>query len=63
LHVRRYAFDVEVLTALRNLNAKILEVPSLKEIRLRGVHGPKIILDMFRELLAILYRHKLFREY
>jgi len=59
VYARRYSFDAELLTVLRGMGARILEVPSVAPLRLHGRHRPRIIIDMLMELLAIAYRHRL----
>ena len=57
MHVKRYAFDVELLLLAAKQGYKIVEVPSLAELRLTAAFKPREILNMLLELLSITYRH------
>ena len=57
IYVKRFAFDVELLLLAAKKGFKIVEVPSLKPIRLYSRFRVKEIFNMFLELLSIVYRH------
>ena len=56
LKTRRYVFDVELLARMARRGARILEVPSIAPIKLRGYQGPRTVARMLLELLAVAYR-------
>ncbi len=58
IRTRRYSFDVELLATLRQLGARILEVPSIAPLSLHGRQKPRVIMEMLLELAAIAYRHR-----
>jgi glycosyltransferase involved in cell wall biosynthesis len=59
--VKRYAYDVEVLSIAKLLNLKIAEIPIRIEQSSR--FGLRAILYMFIDLLGIVYRLKIIRWY
>ena len=61
LLVKRYAFDLELLTLASNYGFNISEVPALYEIKLNGRFKVREIIRMLIDLLAIAYRHRLRR--
>ncbi len=63
LTVKRYAFDVELLTAAIARGYRIVEVPALWRIRLTGKFRVREIVRMFIDLLAITYRHRVKKQY
>jgi len=63
LTVKRYAFDVELLTAATARGYKIVEVPALWRIKLRSKFRVKEIIRMFVDLMAVTYRHRVKKQY
>jgi len=63
LTVKRYAFDVELLTAITARGYKVLEIPASHPIILNRRFSPLEILRMFIDLMAIAYRHRIKRQY
>jgi len=63
LTIKRYAFDVELLTAATTRGYKIVEVPALWKIKLTSSFKTKEIWKMFIDLLAITYRHRVKKQY
>lgn len=63
LTVKRYAFDVELLTAITTRNYKILEVPAVQPIKLTSKFNLHEIVKMLIDLLAITYRHRIKKQY
>ena len=57
LHVKRFAFDVELLHLAKKHGFKIAEAPSLKPIRLKSSFKIGEIFNMILETLHIVYRH------
>jgi dolichyl-phosphate beta-glucosyltransferase len=58
MHSRRYVFDVELLAALKQVGARIVEVPSIAPLSLYGRQRPRVIAEMLLELLAVAYRQR-----
>jgi len=63
LTVKRYAFDVELLTAITAKGYKILEIPAFYPIILKRRFSTLEIFKMFLDLIAIAYRHRIKRQY
>ena len=63
LTVKRYAFDVELLTAITAKGYKILEIPAFYPIILKRRFSTLEIFRMFLDLIAIAYRHRIKRQY
>lgn len=63
LTIKRYAFDVELLTAIMARGYRIAEAPALYPITLRERFKLSEILRMLLDLLAVTYRHRLKRQY
>jgi len=63
LTVRRYAFDVELLTAITARKYRITEVPALGKIKLTSKFKIQEIIKMLIDLLAITYRHRIKKQY
>ena len=63
LTVKRYAFDVELLTAITTRGYKIVEVPAAQPIKLTSKFELHEIIKMLIDLLAITYRHRVKRQY
>jgi len=61
LAVKRYAFDVELLTVANLLGLKVVELPV--NIRMRGLFHLKDVWRMFVDLLGIAYRLRVLRWY
>lgn len=61
--VKRYAFDIELLTVATSGGYKIVEVPALWHIKLTSKFKIKEIVKMFIDLLAVTYRHRIKRQY
>lgn len=61
LAVKRYAFDVELLTVSRLLGLKVVEMPV--RLRLRGMFSVREVWRMFVDLLGISYRLRVKRSY
>ncbi|MEM3709265.1 MAG: glycosyltransferase [Nitrososphaerales archaeon] len=57
----RYVFDVELLAIANYLKLKVIELPV--HIKLNAGFSVKKILQMFLELLGVLYRLKIKKEY
>ena len=57
MYIKRYAFDTELLLLTVRHGYRIVEVPSIREIRLNSPFEPKEIIEMLLELLSITYRH------
>lgn len=54
LAVKRYAYDVELLTLANLYGLSVVELPV--NVRMRGLFNPKNVLGMFVDLLGITYR-------
>jgi len=63
LTVKRYAFDVELLTAATARGYRVVEVPALWRIKLASRFRAKEVFKMFADLTAIAYRHRVKRWY
>ena len=63
LTVKRYAFDIELLTAAIARGYRVVEVPALWRIKLVSRFKAKEIARMFIDLLAVTYRHRIKRQY
>lgn len=63
LTVKRYAFDVELLTAATARGYKIAEVPALWRIKLTSRFKTREIIKMLIDLIAIAYRHRVKSQY
>ena len=63
LTVKRYAFDVELLTAATARGYRIIEVPALWRIKLSSRFRVREIIKMFIDLLAVAYRHRVKKQY
>lgn len=63
LTVKRYAFDVELLTAIVARGYRVAEVPALWRITLKPKFSLREIWRMLIDLLAITYRHRLNKQY
>ena len=63
LTVKRYAFDVELLTAAIARGYSIVEVPALWRIKLVTHFKVKEMARMLTDLLAITYRHRVKNHY
>jgi len=63
LTVKRYAFDVELLTAITTRGYKIVEVPAVQPIKLTSKFELHEIIKMLIDLLAITYRHRIKKQY
>ena len=63
LTVKRYAFDVELLTAITARGYRIAEVPALYPIVLSGRFKIREIFRMLLDLFAVTYRHRIKRQY
>ena len=63
LTVKRYAFDVELLTAITARGYRIAEVPALYPIVLSGRFKIREIFRMLLDLFAVTYRHRIRRQY
>ncbi len=63
LTVKRYAFDVELLTAATARGYKIVEVPAPWKIKLKSRFRVREIVRMFIDLLAVTYRHRVKKHY
>jgi glycosyltransferase involved in cell wall biosynthesis len=61
LSVKRYAFDVELLTIANLYGLKVVEMPV--NIRMRGLFSLKDMWKMFVDLLGISYRLRVLRWY
>jgi len=61
MHVKRYAFDTELLLIAKQLGYKMVEIPNLKPILLTSRFKLKEIMRMLLELLSITYRHRMSR--
>jgi len=61
LAVKRYAFDVELLTVARLFNLKVVELPV--NIRIERSFNVKELFRMFLDLLGIAYRLRVIRWY
>lgn len=61
MSVKRYAFDVEMLTIAKLLNYKIKELPV--EIKLKGMFSLREVIRMLIDLLGIAYRLRVKRWY
>ena len=61
LAVKRYAFDVELLTVAHINNLKIAEMPI--KLNLESSFKPKEMLRMFVDLLGIAYRLRIIHWY
>ncbi len=62
LLVKRYAFDLELLTIISGQGYKIMEIPALYEVRLNGRFKAREITRMLLDLLSIAYRHRFKRR-
>ncbi|RLG82779.1 MAG: glycosyltransferase family 2 protein [Thermoprotei archaeon] len=63
LTVKRYAFDVELLTAATARRYRIAEVPALWRIKLTSRFKTREIIKMLIDLMAVTYRHRVKRQY
>ena len=63
LTVKRYAFDVELLTAATARGYKIVEVPALWRIKLTSRFRAREIIRMLIDLAAVTYRHRVKKQY
>ncbi|MEM2234620.1 MAG: glycosyltransferase family 2 protein [Desulfurococcaceae archaeon] len=63
LVIKRYAFDVELLTAIATRGYRIIEVPAIWGIKLNSRFKIKEAIRMLIDLLAITYRHKVKKQY
>ena len=63
LTVKRYAFDVELLTAATVKGYKIVEAPALWRIRLTSRFKVREIIRMMIDVMAITYRHRIKKQY
>ncbi len=63
LVVKRYAFDVELLTAIAARGYRIIEVPAIWGIKLNSHFRIKEAIRMLIDLLAITYRHRVKKQY
>jgi len=63
LTVKRYAFDVELLTAVTARGYRIAEAPALYPIVLSRRFKLREIFRMLLDLLAVTYRHRIKRQY
>ena len=61
LTVKRYAFDVELLAVANLYGLKVVELPV--DIKLDAKFKPKEILNMFMDLLGIVYRLRIIHWY
>jgi dolichol-phosphate mannosyltransferase len=61
LSVKRYAFDVELLSVARLYGLRIVEMPT--RLRIEASFCPKEILKMFVDLLGIAYRLRVIHWY
>jgi glycosyltransferase involved in cell wall biosynthesis len=61
LAVKRYAFDVELLTVAKLNDLKVIEMPV--KLKLTSTFKPKDIWHMFIDLLGIAYRLRIIRWY
>jgi len=63
LTVKRYAFDVELLTAATARGYRITEYPALWKIKLTSKFKTREIIKMFIDLIAVAYRYRVKRQY
>jgi len=63
LTVKRYAFDVELLTVATARGYRIVEVPALWRIKLTSKFRVKEIIRMLIDLMAVTYRHRVKKWY
>jgi hypothetical protein len=63
LTVKRYAFDVELLTAINARGYRIIETPALYPIMLSKRFSFREVFRMLLDLLAVAYRHKVRRNH
>jgi len=63
LTVKRYAFDVELLTAATVRGYRIAEVPALWKIKLTSRFRAREIFKMLIDLMAVAYRHRVKKQY
>ena len=63
LTIKRYAFDVELLTAATTRGYRIVEVPALWRIKLTARFKTREIIKMLLDLLAVAYRHRVKNQY
>jgi len=63
LTVKRYAFDVELLTAINARGYRIIEVPALYPVMLNKRFSFREVFRMLLDLLAIAYRHRIRKHY
>jgi glycosyltransferase involved in cell wall biosynthesis len=61
LSVKRYAYDVELLTLAKLHGLKVVELPV--NLRMRGLFNPKHVWGMFVDLLGITYRLRVAKWY
>lgn len=61
LAVKRYAYDVELLTLAKLNGLKVVELPV--NVRIRGLFNPKNVWGMFVDLLGITYRLRVAKWY
>lgn len=61
LAVKRYAYDVELLTVANLYGLRVVELPV--NIRMRGLFSPKDVWRMFLDLLGIAYRLRVAKWY
>mgnify|MGYP000448038997 CR=1 FL=1 len=63
LTVKRYAFDVELLTAIMARGYRVAEVPALYPIKLCNGFKFRELFRMLLDLLAVTYRHRIRKQY
>jgi len=63
LTVKRYAFDVELLTAATARGYRIAEVPALWRIKLTSRFRAREIARMLIDLMAVAYRHRVKKQH
>jgi hypothetical protein len=61
LAVKRYAFDVELLTVANLYGLRVVEMPV--KIRMQGLFSLREVWLMFRDLLGVAYRLRVLRWY
>ncbi|RLG71488.1 MAG: hypothetical protein DRO23_11895 [Thermoprotei archaeon] len=59
VHTRRFTLDLELLLVAQKLGFKIIEIPSVKPIKLQTNFKLSNIIQMFVDLLFLTYKHRL----